>query len=268
MARDPRFVRFVLLCFAPLRRVHRVRFEGLENIPDRPVLLVANHNIGAAVEIFAILYAWEKRFGFRYDHPAYGLAHHLSSRVPGLTKIMSKVGAIPAEFEGAKRALESGASLLVFPGGNWEATRGFWRGNEVDFGEHRGWMKVAKNSEVDVLPISISGSYAVNPVFFRSRWLAKLLLLDRLLSVRWLPVTLGQCVWAGLFLYLTHGHLPTALSVSGAVILFATTPLVPILPAPITIRFGAPLSSVLPDAELERVTLQAIRQDMSPKKRK
>ncbi len=258
-ARDPRFIRLIVALYTPYRMIHRVRFEGLEKIPDRPCLLVANHSIGAVVEIFGILYAWEKRFGFRYDHPAYGLAHRISSRVPLVSSFMTRVGSIPAEFDGAKCALDSGASVLVFPGGNWEATRGFWRGNEVDFGEHRGWVRVAKSARVDVVPISISGSYAVNPVLARSRWLAKLTLLDPLLAVRWLPVTVGQLLWASLFFAFAHRHLPAALGALGTLAVFALTPMFPIWPARVTIRFGDPIPSDRPADELERDGIAAIR---------
>lgn len=258
MARNPAIIRALIVIFTPLRLLHRIRFEGLDRIPERPCLLVGNHSIGAVLEIFGILYAWEKRFGFRYDRPAYGLAHRLAFRVPGVALLMKSVGAIPADFESARRALASG-SLLVFPGGNWEATRKFARGNEVDFDGHRGWIKVAKESGVDILPVAISGAYRVNPVLGRSRRLAKLSLFEALLSVRWLPVTVGQFVFATLFFMLTAGTLPFWLVAIGTFYVFCFTPLVPVWPARITIRFGEPIKSTGSDDEIYRDVQSILR---------
>jgi 1-acyl-sn-glycerol-3-phosphate acyltransferase len=239
--RSPSVIRLVVALFEPLRLVHRMRFEGLDKIPEhRPVLLVANHSIGAALEVFGILSAWRKRFG---DRPAHGLAHRLAFRVPGVAHVMRAIGAVPADFAEAKRALDSGASLLVFPGGNWEATRSFRRGNQVDFDGHRGWIEVAKNSGVEIVPVSISGSYRVNPVLGRSERLARILGFRAALRVRWLPVTAGQFVWTALFLLFALGSAPTVLVLLAAPYVFAFTPLFPIWPARITVRFGDPIPS-------------------------
>lgn len=258
MARNPKIIRVLLLFFAPLRVLHRIRFEGLERIPERPCLIVGNHSIGAVLEIFGILYAWEKRFGFLYDRPAFGLAHRLAFRVPGIATLMRGVGAVPADFDSAKLALSKG-SVLVFPGGNWEATRHFRRGNEVDFDGHRGWIQVAKNSGVDILPVAISGAYRVNPVLGRSRWLAKISLFESFLSVRWLPVTVGQFVFAGLFFAVVATKLPLAFALIGTFYVFCFTPLFPIWPARITIRFGEPMKSTAPNDELFRDVQSILR---------
>jgi len=241
MSRNPAVIRFVVTLFEPFRLAHRMRFEGLEKIPEqRPVLLVANHSIGAVLEVFGILSAWEKRFG---DRPAYGLAHRLAFRIPGIASVMRALGAVPADYGVAKRLLDSGAALLVFPGGNWEATRRFTHGNEVDFDGHRGWISVAKASGVDVVPVAISGSYRVNPVLGRSEWLAKLTGFRALLAVHWLPITIGQIVWTLLYLVFVAGALPWPLAFLGAILVFAFTPLFPIWPARITVRFGDPMAS-------------------------
>ncbi|MBS1961212.1 MAG: 1-acyl-sn-glycerol-3-phosphate acyltransferase [Bdellovibrionales bacterium] len=241
--RSPRVRRALVRLFPIVRAIFRVRFEGLDRIPDRPCLLVANHSIGVIPEVWSLVYAWEKRFDFRGDHPAYGLAHPFPFRIPGVRRLMEGAGAIPADYPDAREAFASGASVLVFPGGNWEATRPFRAGNAVDFDGHRGWIRVAKESQVDVVPVSISGSYRLNPVLFRSRGLAKLLLLDRGLRIRWLPVTLGQCFWTALFLAFAAERLPWFATLPAAWLVFSVSVLVPIFPGRLTVRFGEPLSS-------------------------
>lgn len=257
MPRNPAVIRLVATLFEPLRIAHRMRFEGLEKIPEqRPVLLVANHSIGAVLEVFGILSAWEGRFG---DRPAYGLAHRLAFRIPGVASFMRAIGAVPADHAEAKRVLDSGAALLVFPGGNWEATRSFARGNEVDFDGHRGWIAVAKHSGVDVVPVAISGSYRVNPVLARSELLAKLTGFRALLAVHWLPVTVGQLVWTALFLVFVAGDLSWFVAIPGTILVFAFTPLFPIWPARITVRFGDPMPSDGDSDALDRDVQALIR---------
>ena len=253
--RNPLAIRALLALFTPLRILHRLEIENLARIPDGPCLLVANHNMGAVIEIAGILYAWEKRFGFQYDRHAYGLAHHLAFRVPGISHFLRGVGAVRADYVSAKAALDAGAGVLVFPGGNWEATRTFAKRNEVDFHNQRGWIRVAKNSNVPIIPVAVIGGHALNPVFGRSRILAKLTLFDFILKGRWLPLSLGQFLWSGLFLYLTAGALPVPVRILGFVVVFCTTPLFPVWPGKVTLSFGEPISSALPDDELyARVT--------------
>lgn len=257
--RSPVVRRTLVFLFPLVRAIFRIRFEGLDRIPDQPCLLVANHSIGVIPEVWALVYAWEKRFDFRGDHPAYGLAHPFPFRIPGVRRLMEGAGAIPADYPDARAAFSSGASVLVFPGGNWEATRPFTAGDAVDFDEHRGWIRVAKESAVDVVPVSISGSYRLNPVLFRSRALAKLLLLDRGLRIRWLPVTLGQCVWTALFLVWGLDRIPGFVLAPLAALVFSASVLVPIFPGRLTVRFGEPMSSSAADEALYNGVQNRIR---------
>jgi 1-acyl-sn-glycerol-3-phosphate acyltransferase len=260
MERNPRFIRSLLVCFVPFRHLFRIEVTGLERLPDRPCLLVANHSIGAAFEIFGLLDAWERHFASRGGRAVYGLTHRLSFRVPILSSIMGRVGAIPATFESAKHWLKS-SDVIVFPGGNWEVTRRFTLGNTVDFHGHRGWVWVAKESQVDIVPVAITGSYGTNPVLARSRLLAKISLFDFFLGLRWLPISVGQIVWAGLFYFFTRATLPTGVAMFGTFATFCLTPLVPIWPAKIKIRIGDSISSTLPDAELESEVLGVLHRE-------
>jgi len=140
--------------------------DGLENVPDEPCLFIANHSIGAAVEIISLLEIWQTHFKNRV---VYGLAHPFAFRVSGFREEISKMGAIPATYESADRAFEEGASLIIFPGGNWEACRPFWKRNVCDFAGHYGWAKIGLSSKKRIVPISISGSHSLNPACRRLR---------------------------------------------------------------------------------------------------
>ena len=258
-ARDVRLLRALNWGFPILRFIFRIRFRDLEKIPNGPCLLVANHNIGAAIEILALLYAWESRFHFSYSRPLFGLGHRFAFRIPGLGLFMKKIGSVPAEYESAEQVLRSGHSLGIFPGGLWEAARPFSQRREADFGARRGWLRIARRAGVPVVPITVSGSHGVNPVLYRSRRAAKLLLLERFLGVKWFPITVGQILWAVLFAIVFRDTVPLPVVMFGAFVCFVMTPLIPIWPSAITISVGDPINSSGDEELVAREVQEAIR---------
>jgi 1-acyl-sn-glycerol-3-phosphate acyltransferase len=231
--------------------------EGLENVPAESCLFIANHNIGAAVEILSLLEIWQTHFKNRV---VYGLAHPFAFRIPGFREELSKMGAIPATYESAYEAFDQGASIIIFPGGNWESCRPFWDRGVCDFGGHYGWAKIGLNSKKRVVPISISGSHSLNPVLLRSRWLTNILILPRLLGLTSFPVSISQIFWGGLLYFLTRHFtamvttMPSWLCLFSFYLGFVFTPLWPIFPGRLRVRFGKPvdlqaLTEGLPEKE-------------------
>jgi len=213
-----------------LRLAFRPEVQGLEAVRHQQALYIANHNIGAAVEILILLDAFE-RLG---EQPAVsGLAHEFAFRTPGLKYLVEGMGGVPATYESARRVLRSGASLFIFPGGNVEAARPFSQRHQSDFAGHRGWARIAIEAGVPVIPVSITGSHSVNPVLWRSRRLSRWLVIPKRVRVDHFPVSLSQLVWAALGAW--------ALGPLGAFAGFVFTPLVPILPAKVRVRVGNPI---------------------------
>jgi 1-acyl-sn-glycerol-3-phosphate acyltransferase len=240
--RDPRFIERLLRRQGPLvRRWFRPEVRGLEQVGEGPCLLVANHSIGAPWEIFVLLDAWVRAFGA--DRPAFGLAHRFGFRLPGVRGLLDRVGAILATPEAGHEALAAGAALIVFPGGNGEAARPFGHRDRCEFGGHKGWARIALAAGVPVVPVSIVGSHAVNPVLASSELLAWLTLARPLLSIRTFPITLAQLLTtaalggAGLALFPEWAALGLALAA------FASLPttFLPLLPSKIAVQVGAPI---------------------------
>ena len=61
------------------------------------------------------------------------LAHDLVFKVPGLRTLVQQYGTVPASPQNMRRALESDAALLVYPGGDEESFRPSWESSEIDF---------------------------------------------------------------------------------------------------------------------------------------
>src|SRR4051812_39004824 len=204
--RDPDYIRETLPRMWLLSSLYfRGEVRGLGNIPDEgPALLVGNHsggNLTPDTTVFSL--AFHAYFGV--ERPFHQLAHNLVLSMPGLG-FLRKYGTVAASHENARKALSSGAAVLVYPGGDREVHRPTWQSGRVDFGNRKGYIKLALDEDVPVVPVVAIGGQ--EPALFLSQgeWLAKLLLLDRLFRLKVLPISLAP-PW-GLNVGDMLGHLP------------------------------------------------------------
>ena len=189
--RDPDFVRDTLPAYRLLTQLYfRPKVRGLEHIPAQgPVLLVGNHSGGTLIaDTFAFGFAFSTYFG--PERRFHQLAHDLIFHVPGLATTR-KFGAVPASPQNAERALDAGAALLVYPGGDLESFRPSWSSSEIQFGDRRGFIRLALAKDVPIVPVVAIGGQETALFLTRGRRLAKLLQLDKLLRLEVLPIQLG-----------------------------------------------------------------------------
>ncbi len=241
--RDETVLRRIRRVLGPIIRLsHRPRMEGAQHVPrDAPFLLVANHSGGMAIaELGCLIVLSGEYFD---DVRIAGLAHPISFHVWPLTKLMRWVGAIPSSYEAAEAALESGAGVLVFPGGDHEASRPFWQAKRVDFNGRKGFLRIARDAGVPIVPMGISGSHLSVPILHRSRLLPKLLLGPWLFGVKRVPLTLLGVLGTAAILGLGHETLGWPLA-AGLTWLWLASPLPlwPIVPTSIRFRIGEPIA--------------------------
>ena len=62
--------------------------------------------------------------------------------MPGLS-FLRKYGTVAASQDNARKALQAGAAVLVYPGGDYEVHRPSWEGRRVDFGGRKGFLALA-----------------------------------------------------------------------------------------------------------------------------
>jgi len=168
----------------------RPEVSGLENIPaEGPVLLVGNHSGGLVIaDTFVFTHAFYDRFGpYRRFHQ---LAHNLAAGNP-LLGILRRYGTVKASHDNARRAFDRGAALLVYPGGDWETFRPSWQGDRIDFGGRKGFIRLALDAGVPIVPVVSMGGQETALFLTRGRRLAKALRLDRLTRVKVMPISLG-----------------------------------------------------------------------------
>jgi 1-acyl-sn-glycerol-3-phosphate acyltransferase len=168
----------------------RADVKHLDRIPaNGPVLLVGNHSGGnLPPDTFVFTLAFCSYFGV--ERPFYQLAHNLVVSMPGLGSLR-KFGTVAANHDNATLALKSGAALLVYPGGDYEVFRPSWRGNEVDFGGRKGYVKLAREAGVPIVPIASVGGQEAALFLDRGQWLASLLRVDKIARLKSVPILLA-----------------------------------------------------------------------------
>ncbi len=189
--RDPDYIREQLPLFWLFSSIwFRGEVRGLGNIPDDgPVLLVGNHSGGNMIpDTMVFTVAFSTYFGV--ERAFYQLAHNLVLSMPGLSWLR-KFGTVAASRDNARKALSSGAALLVYPGGDYEVHRPSWQGNRVDFGGRKGFIQLALDQAVPIVPVVAIGGQETALFITRGERLARLLALDRILRLKVLPVSLS-----------------------------------------------------------------------------
>jgi 1-acyl-sn-glycerol-3-phosphate acyltransferase len=191
-ARSPDYIRATLPTLRTMSNVYfRADVSGLDRIPaEGPVLLVGNHSGGTMIaDSFVFGQAFYDHFG--PDRRFHQLAHDLVFRVPGLRTLVQRYGTVPASPANMRRALDQGSALLVYPGGDEESFRPSWETSNVDFAGRSGFVRLALDLDVPIVPVVALGGQETGLFLGRGRRVAAALSLDRLARLKVLPPVLG-----------------------------------------------------------------------------
>jgi 1-acyl-sn-glycerol-3-phosphate acyltransferase len=158
----PRQRAILLPLFRLMRRYFRARAHDVELVPtDRPVLYVGKHPQ-------SYLYLETMLIGFFtfFEHGERPEIHVMEKqgtslhRTPLIAQLRKNVNTIPASEDAALEALRGGRSVLVFPGGAREL---FGERDQVRWGSHRGFARIAARAGVEVVPFAIAGADRQHP---------------------------------------------------------------------------------------------------------
>jgi 1-acyl-sn-glycerol-3-phosphate acyltransferase len=153
---DPEYIRRVLpLWRAVFCNYFRAEVRGLDNIPDAgPSLLVGNHSGGIYIAD-TFVFAAEFYAHFGPERRFHQLAHDIAARLPATG--LSRWGTVAASHENARRAFDKGAPVLVYPGGDYETFRPSWHSDRIEFGGRKGFIKLALERGVPLVPVVAIG---------------------------------------------------------------------------------------------------------------
>ena len=175
LGRDPEYIERATGGVRAYTRYFSPEVRGLDNLPaDGPVLVVGNHcGVFYMPEVWVTALTIVDRRGT--DHPAYSLAYDLLFAFPVVGPFLRRIGAIPASSAEAEAALDAGALVLDYPGGDWEACRPWLDRNTIDFGGRTGFVRLALRTGVPVVPVVAHGSHDSVVVVSRGEAIARAL---------------------------------------------------------------------------------------------
>lgn len=213
-ARDPRFVSLLVDLARALGRYYfRLEVEGVENLPARGgALLVGNHNGGlVAMEPFFTATAVWDRFG--PERAVYALGHDFLFDDPMLRRYAQRLGVLRAGRESARRALDAGHFVLVYPGGDLDAFRPFRDRGKIVLGGRTGFVKLALRAGVPIIPVVTAGAHEQLIVLSRGDHAARLLHMHEWARTAVLPIILA-IPWGVTIGFVPYVPLPTQTTIA------------------------------------------------------
>jgi 1-acyl-sn-glycerol-3-phosphate acyltransferase len=186
---DPDYIRRVLPGWrAVVNTYFRGEVRGLDNIPDGASLLVGNHSGGTLIAD-TFVFAGEFYNHFGPERRFHQLAHDIAARMPGTG--IPKWGTVVASHDNARAAFDLGAPVLVYPGGDYETYRPSWHSDQIEFGGRKGFIKLALERGVPIVPVVAIGGQETALFVTRGQRVAKALRFDRLTRIKVLPVQIA-----------------------------------------------------------------------------
>jgi len=158
--RDPEMIRRLLPTFDWVYRYYfQVKTDGWEYIPDGQGLLIGSHNGGlAAPDTLMMTYDWMRHFGT--ERLIYALMEpRMWSALPVMARMATQVGAIRAEPQMALKALNRGASLLIYPGGAKDVFRPYQLRHRIYLNGQKGFIKLALEYDLPIVPLISYGAH-------------------------------------------------------------------------------------------------------------
>ncbi|WP_068183418.1 lysophospholipid acyltransferase family protein [Mycobacterium sp. UM_CSW] len=183
-------MRRAISALRPLAKVwYRAEVRGVDKIPSGGALVVSNHSGGLiAMDIPVLAIDFYEHFG--YDRPLYWLGHDMLLSTP-FGEFLSRTGLIRADPENAQKALSSGGTVMVFPGGDYDVYRPSTAANVIDFGNRTGYVRTALEARVPIVPAVSIGGQENQLYLSRGQGLARRLGLRRLIRANVVPITFG-----------------------------------------------------------------------------
>jgi 1-acyl-sn-glycerol-3-phosphate acyltransferase len=166
------------------RRYWRVQTDGLENVPaSGAALLVANHSGGIPFDASMIGSAID------LDHPQHRLVRFLYDRfvasMPLMGDLYDRLGSTVATSQNAKRLLQMGELVGIFPEGVEGVAKGIWNSYRLQ-PFHGGFVRLSLMLRVPIIPTAVVGAEEIYPVIGKWEHLGPL---KDLLSIPYVPLT-------------------------------------------------------------------------------
>jgi 1-acyl-sn-glycerol-3-phosphate acyltransferase len=189
--RSPTFLERQKYLWNPLMDFYfRMEIEGWERLPEPPALLIGIHSGAPFVwDAWTVGLQWWRRFGD--ERILHGTAHDALMAAPGVGAYFRRMGVLPAAADSIAAALAAGRDVALWPGGEVDSLRPWTDRDTAVLAGRTGFIRMAINAGVPIVPVSTVGGPDSMPVLFRGRRIARALQLDRIARLKVFPVALS-----------------------------------------------------------------------------
>lgn len=144
----------------------RCETQGIQNIPEGPVILVANH--GGQVPIDAVMITTAVMLESTPPRLCRSMMDRFVPTLPFISTWFARVGVALGTPENAQRLLSNGAAMLTFPEGMTGIQKTLDRAYSLQpFG--LGFIRLALLCKTPVVPIAVVGSEEQYPTLYQIR---------------------------------------------------------------------------------------------------
>lgn len=137
--------------FAPLRRIVKPKFYGIEHVPEGGALLVGNHNLYAVDMIFLTAELVDRGIVVRL------LADHAAFRIPIIRELLTACGVVPGSRANVRELMRRGDLIMVFPGGAREAGKRRGEQYQLIWKNRLGFAEMAIEGRYPIVPFASIG---------------------------------------------------------------------------------------------------------------
>ena len=134
---------------------HRPWMTGLENIdPKRPTLFVGNHTLYGMLDVPLLGYEIYQRKGVYIR----GLADRMHFKVPVWREVFKWIGSVVGSRENCSALMDSGAHIMVFPGGSREVAKRKGEAYQLIWKDRTGFARMAVEHGYRIIPFAAVGA--------------------------------------------------------------------------------------------------------------
>jgi len=153
---DPEWAKYAIGAAAFFHRFYfRTIVSGIERVPSSRVLLVANHS--GQIPMDGVIIAASMFLDAEPPRIVRSMVEKWSQTLPFVSTFFSRVGQVVGVPENARRLLDLGEAILVFPEGIRGVTKTFAeRYKLTDFG--LGFMRLALETNTPIVPVAVIGA--------------------------------------------------------------------------------------------------------------
>ncbi|AKT41039.1 lysophospholipid acyltransferase family protein [Chondromyces crocatus] len=153
---DPAWAKYAVGLAAFFHRFYfRTTVTGIERVPSGRVLLVANHS--GQLPFDGMLIGASMFLDAEPPRIMRSMIEKWTQTLPFVSTCFSRVGQVVGVPENAKRLLDMGAAILVFPEGSRGISKPFSQRYQLrEFG--LGFMRLALETDTPIVPVSVIGA--------------------------------------------------------------------------------------------------------------